>query len=238
VSDLLIFASSIKVAVFNPCWSKIFLLVKRNLTRNFRRVVMVDRKKALRVPRELLTTKRTAWTAFVVSMLCVTFVVERHAWLHTVSQKPTMLYAPEMFDSESTSLNGGDYEWPYIWDAGSKLDPSGYDWLGATYEGSPHGLAMPPSHDVFGELQDNGPQDQRVEYDEVVPLGSLPDQFVQERSASNTMLRILPTKFAERPQARLEQASSPSAQRTFHWSNTARGDSNGALSAAMLPCWR
>ncbi len=167
-----------------------------------------------KVPCELLPTKRVAWTAFAVSMLCVSFIVERHAELYTVSQKPTVLYAPEMFDSETTAMNGGDYEWPYVWDAGSKLDPSGYDWLGATYEGSPHGLAMPPSHDVFGELQDNSPQDQRVEYDEVVPLGSLPDQFIQERSSSNTMLRILPTKFAERPQARLEQASALSATET------------------------
>jgi hypothetical protein len=167
---------------------------------------MVDWKQAPRAPRKLLPRNRTVWTAFAISTLCVSFIVDRHAGLYAGSQKPTELYAPEIFDSEATSLNSGDYGWPYVWEAGSKLDPSGYDWLGATYDGNPHGLAMPPSHDVFGELQDNGPQDQRVEYDDVVPLGALPDQFVRERS-SKTMLRMIPSKFAERPQARLEQAS-------------------------------
>jgi hypothetical protein len=63
-----------------------------------------------------------------------------------------------------------------------------------------------PAIDMFGN-QNNGPQDQRAEYDDVVPLGTLPDQFVRERTVSTTMLAMLPSKSTKRPQARLKQAS-------------------------------
>ena len=132
-------------------------------------------------------------------MLCALFVVERHAGLHSSSQEPIELYAPEKFGSESDDR---DYEGPYIWDAGSKVVPSGDSLLGATYEGNLRGLEMPPSHDVFGELQD-----QRAEYDN---SGALPDEFVRDLTSPTTMPSMPPSKFTDRPQVRLKQAS-PSA---------------------------
>jgi hypothetical protein len=144
-------------------------------------------------------SKRTLWTAFAISMLCALFVIERQAGLNSSSQEPTELYAPEKFGSESDDR---DYEGPYIWDAGSKMVPSGDSLLGATYEGNLRELEMPPSHDVFGKLQD-----QRAEYDN---SGALPDEFVRDLTPSTAMLSMLTSKKTDRPQVRLKQAS-PSA---------------------------
>ena len=69
--------------------------------------------------KSLLPSKRTLWTAFAISMLCMLFIVERQAGLRPGSQDPTELYAPEMFVSESAALNDGDNKGPYIWDADS-----------------------------------------------------------------------------------------------------------------------
>ena len=151
--------------------------------------------------------KRAAGVAIVTSLLFICFLVERHAQIAISSlQSGLYLGPPEVFDSDAGSLSGEDFEWPYVWDAGSSQDPSGYDWLGSTYDANPRGLDMPPSHDVFGELQDNGPQDQSVEHDEIVPAGSLPGATFQRRSPTAQLWTQPVRKFA-RQQALLQQAS-------------------------------
>eukprot|EP00292_Cryptomonas_paramecium_P009526 CAMPEP_0113728088 /NCGR_PEP_ID=MMETSP0038_2-20120614/41648_1 /TAXON_ID=2898 /ORGANISM="Cryptomonas paramecium" /LENGTH=258 /DNA_ID=CAMNT_0000659477 /DNA_START=43 /DNA_END=815 /DNA_ORIENTATION=+ /assembly_acc=CAM_ASM_000170 len=76
--------------------------------------------------------------------------------------------------SPSILMESSSYEWPFVWDAGTNLDPNGYDWMGAAYVGDTRGLKMPPSHDVFGELENVGADAQVVQYDDVMPFGSLP----------------------------------------------------------------
>ena len=151
--------------------------------------------------------RRTPLVLFITGLLCLSYFIDRHTSLD-ISSLQTGLYlqAPEIFDAEATNLNGEEYEWPYVWDAGSSLDASGYDWLGSTYEATPRGLDMPPGHDVFGEMQSISPQNQNIEYDEVVPAGSLPGGSFQERAPA-VMLRMVPRPVSYRSQALLQQAS-------------------------------
>mmetsp|Transcript_66950 Transcript_66950/g.178997 ORF Transcript_66950/g.178997 Transcript_66950/m.178997 type:complete len:239 (-) Transcript_66950:88-804(-) len=86
----------------------------------------------------------------------------------------TMFVVDRFPISPSILMESSSYEWPFVWDAGTNLDPNGYDWMGAAYVGDTRGLKMPPSHDVFGELENVGADAQVVQYDDVMPFGSLP----------------------------------------------------------------
>jgi hypothetical protein len=158
------------------------------------------------LPTSRFRLERRTLIVLFTSVLCISYFIDRHTRLD-VSSLQTGLYmqAPEIFDADADSSNGEDYEWPYVWEAGTTLDASGYDWLGSTYEADPRGLTMPPGHDVFGELQSNAPQDQVLEHDEVVPANILPGGSYRQRSHA-AMLRVVPRPASYRSQTLLQQA--------------------------------